>query len=76
LKPLKEQILKSLNVSQPLAGQAPAARFEAAKALASSLVSSYPELKEPELTAWHDCGVSHDGRLEVDVGLSTAGPAN
>jgi hypothetical protein len=54
LKSLKEQIMKNLNVSQPLAGLIPAFRFEAAKASASSLASSDPELIEPELVDRHD----------------------
>ena len=55
--------MKNLNVSQPLSRETRPSHFEAAKALASS-----PLLSGPELIAWHDYGVSHDRRLEVDVG--------
>lgn len=60
--------MKSLNVSQPLSGGTSASRFESARALAFSLALTDSELHEPEMVARHDYGVSHDGRLEVDVG--------
>jgi hypothetical protein len=86
---LKEDIMKTLNVSQPLSAGAAASRFETARMLAISMAEADSELLEPELVAWIDrpsamaspvlegCGgpdgwrhygVSHGGRLEVDVG--------
>jgi hypothetical protein len=76
--------MKNLNVPQPLSGGSPASRFQAAKAMAFTLALSDPELiawydrttsmASPVLEGcsgpygWRDYGISHDGRLEVDVG--------
>jgi hypothetical protein len=46
--------MNTINVSQPLTGESPASRFEAAKALAISLAESANEFLEPELIAWID----------------------
>jgi hypothetical protein len=72
--------MNNLNVPQPLAGGSPASRFQAAKAIAFTLALADPKLLEPDSMAspelegcsgpygWRDYGISHDGRLEVDVG--------
>jgi hypothetical protein len=76
--------MKNLNVPQPLSGGSSASRFAAAKAMAFTLALADPELiawkdrttsmASPELEGcsgpygWRDYGISHDGRLEVDVG--------
>jgi hypothetical protein len=76
--------MKNLNVPQPLSGGSSASRFAAAKAMAFTLALADPELiawkdrttsmASPELKGcsgsygWRDYGISHDGRLEVDVG--------
>lgn len=76
--------MKNLNVSQPLSGGSAASLFQAAKAMAFTLALADPELiawkdrttsmASLELEGcsgpygWRDYGISHDDRLEVDVG--------
>ena len=76
--------MKNLNDPQPLSGGSPASRFQAAKAMAFTMALADPELiawkdrtismASPGLEGcsgpcgWRDYGISHDGRLEVDVG--------
>jgi hypothetical protein len=76
--------VKNLNVPQPLVGGSVTSRFQAAKAMAFTMTLADPELvawkdrttsmASPELEGcsgpygWRDYGISHDDRLEVDVG--------
>jgi len=76
--------MKNLNALQPPSGESSASRFEAARVAAFTLALADPELiawkdrttlmASPELEGcsgpygWRDYGISHDGRLEVDVG--------